>query len=110
MIQLFPASVLNLSRCTLSKVDSTTPVSEPEVGFYDVVILAVAHDKFFDQGLEYIHSLGNKSHLFCDLSCTWFRYFQHSHFNLSLVAGVDDQTVEISNQLIELNCSSFVHS
>ena len=44
-----------------------TPVSEPEVGFYDVVILAVAHDKFFDQGLEYIHSLGNKSHLFCDL-------------------------------------------
>jgi UDP-N-acetyl-D-galactosamine dehydrogenase len=44
-----------------------TPVSEPEAGFYDVVILAVAHDKFFDQGLEYIHSLGNKSHLFCDL-------------------------------------------
>ncbi|MBF0628243.1 MAG: Vi polysaccharide biosynthesis UDP-N-acetylglucosamine C-6 dehydrogenase TviB [Magnetococcales bacterium] len=44
-----------------------TPVDQPEVGAYDGIILAVAHQQFRDLGVEQIRRFGKPSHLLYDL-------------------------------------------
>lgn len=44
-----------------------TPLSEPEQGAYDAVILAVAHQQFKQLGAGGIRSFGKKSHVLYDL-------------------------------------------
>ena len=44
-------------------------INSPKPGFYDVVILAVAHSQFYEEGFDYINTLGKEGYLFCDLKC-----------------------------------------
>lgn len=44
-----------------------TPVSEPDVGAYDGIVLAVAHKEFAEMGAEKIRALGKSSHVLYDL-------------------------------------------
>ncbi|MHC5347857.1 Vi polysaccharide biosynthesis UDP-N-acetylglucosamine C-6 dehydrogenase TviB [Metapseudomonas furukawaii] len=44
-----------------------TPVSEPVVGAYDAIILAVAHNEFRSLGAANIHKLGKAEHVLYDL-------------------------------------------
>ncbi|MDM5149280.1 Vi polysaccharide biosynthesis UDP-N-acetylglucosamine C-6 dehydrogenase TviB [Aeromonas salmonicida] len=44
-----------------------TPVSEPAVGAYDGIVLAVAHKEFAAMGAEKIHALGKPAHVLYDL-------------------------------------------
>jgi UDP-N-acetyl-D-galactosamine dehydrogenase len=44
-----------------------TPIKNPENGFYDGVILAVAHDQFKEMGPESIRALGKREHVLYDL-------------------------------------------
>lgn len=44
-----------------------TPVSEPAVGVYDGIVLAVAHKEFAAMGAEKIHALGKPAHVLYDL-------------------------------------------
>lgn len=44
-----------------------TPVSQPEVGAYDGVILGVAHKQFAEMGIEAIRALGKPQHVLYDL-------------------------------------------
>lgn len=44
-----------------------TPVSEPDVGAYDGIVLAVAHKEFAAMGAEKIRALGKPAHVLYDL-------------------------------------------
>ncbi|WP_429128123.1 Vi polysaccharide biosynthesis UDP-N-acetylglucosamine C-6 dehydrogenase TviB [Aeromonas veronii] len=44
-----------------------TPVSEPDVGDYDGIVLAVAHKEFAAMGVEKIRALGKSNHVLYDL-------------------------------------------
>ena len=44
-----------------------TPVLEPEIGAYDAIILAVAHNQFREMGAERIREFGKKDHVLYDL-------------------------------------------
>lgn len=44
-----------------------TPVSQPAVGAYDGIVLAVAHKEFAAMGAEKIHALGKPAHVLYDL-------------------------------------------
>jgi len=44
-----------------------TPVAEPEVGAYDAVIVAVAHQQFREMGVAAIRALGRPVHVLYDL-------------------------------------------
>lgn len=44
-----------------------TPVSKPEAGVYDGVILGVAHKQFAEMGIEAIRALGKPQHVLYDL-------------------------------------------
>ena len=44
-----------------------TPVSQPDPGGYDAIILAVAHRQFSDMGAVAIHALGKPIHVLYDL-------------------------------------------
>ncbi|MCQ6258025.1 Vi polysaccharide biosynthesis UDP-N-acetylglucosamine C-6 dehydrogenase TviB [Pseudomonas sp. Q11] len=44
-----------------------TPISEPSIGAYDGIILAVAHDQFRAMGPANIRLLGKKTHILYDL-------------------------------------------
>ena len=44
-----------------------TPLTRPEPGTYDGVVLAVAHDQFKAMGVEAIRTLGKKNHVLYDL-------------------------------------------
>lgn len=44
-----------------------TPVSEPAIGAYDGIVLAVAHKEFAAMGAEKIHALGKPAHVLYDL-------------------------------------------
>lgn len=44
-----------------------TPVSKPEAGAYDGVILGVAHKQFAEMGIEAIRALGKPQHVLYDL-------------------------------------------
>ncbi|MGL4221059.1 MAG: Vi polysaccharide biosynthesis UDP-N-acetylglucosamine C-6 dehydrogenase TviB [Shewanella sp.] len=44
-----------------------TPVSEPDVGDYDGIVLAVAHKEFAAMGVEKIRALGKSDHVLYDL-------------------------------------------
>lgn len=46
---------------------SITPVSEPEVGGYDAIIVAVSHDQFREMGVSAIRELGKEKHVLYDL-------------------------------------------
>jgi UDP-N-acetyl-D-galactosamine dehydrogenase len=46
---------------------SITPISAPETGAYDAVILAVAHKQFAEMGAEQIRGLGKPVHVLYDL-------------------------------------------
>jgi len=43
------------------------PIEEPQVGIYDAVILAVAHDEFKAIGVEKMHSYGKGQHILYDI-------------------------------------------
>jgi len=43
------------------------PIAEPSHGAYEVIILAVAHDKFRHMGAEIIWVLGKLDHVFYEL-------------------------------------------
>lgn len=43
------------------------PISEPELGMYDSIILAVAHHQFAAMGVERIRRLGKEKHILYDL-------------------------------------------
>ena len=44
-----------------------TPITEPQVGSYDGIILAVAHDKFRQMGAQRLRALGKETHVLYDL-------------------------------------------
>lgn len=44
-----------------------TPIVSPELGGYDAIILAVAHDQFKTMGASAIHALGKTAHVVYDL-------------------------------------------
>jgi len=44
-----------------------TPIEEPQIGIYDAVILAVAHDEFKVIGAEKMHSYGKGQHILYDI-------------------------------------------
>ena len=44
-----------------------TPVSQPQAGTYDGIILAVAHKQFKDMGAQAIRALGKPEHVLYDL-------------------------------------------
>ena len=44
-----------------------TPVSKPEAGAYDAMVLAVSHNDFKEMGAEKIRALGNVDHVLYDL-------------------------------------------
>jgi UDP-N-acetyl-D-galactosamine dehydrogenase len=44
-----------------------TPVTEPQVGSYDGIILAVAHEKFRQMGAQRLRALGKETHVLYDL-------------------------------------------
>lgn len=44
-----------------------TPIDEPQNHDYDAIILAVAHKKFTDMGVENIRALGKENHVLYDL-------------------------------------------
>ncbi|KAA8732080.1 Vi polysaccharide biosynthesis UDP-N-acetylglucosamine C-6 dehydrogenase TviB [Acinetobacter qingfengensis] len=44
-----------------------TPISAPESGQYDAIILAVAHQQFKEMGAKALHALGKSSHILYDL-------------------------------------------
>ncbi|MBE0623748.1 MAG: Vi polysaccharide biosynthesis UDP-N-acetylglucosamine C-6 dehydrogenase TviB [Burkholderiales bacterium] len=44
-----------------------SPVSEPEAGAYDVIIIAVAHDQFKAMGAAALRALGKQQHVLYDL-------------------------------------------
>ena len=44
-----------------------TPVTGPQVGSYDGIILAVAHEKFRQMGAQRLRALGKKTHVLYDL-------------------------------------------
>ena len=46
---------------------SITPLSEPEQGAYDAVVLAVSHNQFKDMGATNIRALGKPEHILYDL-------------------------------------------
>ena len=46
------------------------PVSRPEVGMYDGIVLAVAHEQFKEMGAAAIRELGKQSHVLFDLKYT----------------------------------------
>ncbi|WP_458526272.1 Vi polysaccharide biosynthesis UDP-N-acetylglucosamine C-6 dehydrogenase TviB [Onishia taeanensis] len=43
------------------------PVDQPKPGFYDAIILAVAHDEFRDYGVDHIRAWGKPRHVLFDL-------------------------------------------
>ncbi|MBO1531151.1 Vi polysaccharide biosynthesis UDP-N-acetylglucosamine C-6 dehydrogenase TviB [Psychrobacter sp. F1192] len=43
------------------------PISKPQEGYYDGIILAVAHDEFTDMGASNIRKLGKDNHVLYDL-------------------------------------------
>lgn len=43
------------------------PITEPELGQYDGIVLAVAHDEFKEMGAEKIRALGKATHVLYDL-------------------------------------------
>ncbi|WP_420428646.1 Vi polysaccharide biosynthesis UDP-N-acetylglucosamine C-6 dehydrogenase TviB [Kordiimonas sp.] len=45
------------------------PVSEPEAGAYDGIVLAVAHSEFRDMGAEVLRTFGKEKHVLYDLKC-----------------------------------------
>ena len=57
-----------------------SPVSKLEIGFYDAVILAVAHGQFKDMGAEAIRNLGKKDVIIYDLK--YILPLQHSDLRL----------------------------
>lgn len=44
-----------------------TPIAEPQKGFYDAIVLAVAHDSFVEMGTEGIKALGKMPHVLYDI-------------------------------------------
>ena len=42
-------------------------IESPKHGFYDVIVLAVAHSQFYEEGSDYIDKFGKENYLFCDL-------------------------------------------
>jgi UDP-N-acetyl-D-galactosamine dehydrogenase len=44
-----------------------TPIAEPQLGGYDAIVLAVAHDQFRAMGSTKIRALGKKEHVLYDL-------------------------------------------
>ena len=42
-------------------------IKSPKHGFYDVIVLAVAHSQFYDEGSDNIDTFGKENYLFCDL-------------------------------------------
>jgi len=42
-------------------------VTTPDLGSYDGVVLAVAHDNYRDAGVTALRSYGRNDHVFCDL-------------------------------------------
>ena len=44
-----------------------TPISEPETGVYDGIVLAVAHQEFTEMGLAEMRKLGREDHVLYDL-------------------------------------------
>ena len=40
---------------------------DPKAGIYDAIVVAVAHQQYFEMGAEFIHSLGKASHVLYDL-------------------------------------------
>jgi len=51
----------------LNKTSTFKVVEAPEKGYYDGVILAVAHQKFVEMGAGKIRQLGGENHIFFDL-------------------------------------------
>jgi UDP-N-acetyl-D-galactosamine dehydrogenase len=43
------------------------PVEKPESGFYDVIVLSVAHREFIELGVDKIREFGNKNHILYDI-------------------------------------------
>ncbi len=43
------------------------PISEPELGHYDAIVLAVGHDQFLSLGVEGIRKLGAENHILYDV-------------------------------------------
>jgi UDP-N-acetyl-D-galactosamine dehydrogenase len=44
-----------------------SPISSPDTGAYDAIVLAVAHDAFREQGVAGIRAWGRAGHLLYDL-------------------------------------------
>ena len=44
-------------------------IKNPEPASYDVIVLAVSHKQFYEEGIKYINTLGKEDYLFCDLKC-----------------------------------------
>lgn len=44
-----------------------TPIVQPDTGFYDGIVLAVAHEEFMEMGVAEIRSLGREDHVLYDL-------------------------------------------
>ncbi len=44
-----------------------TPITEPEAGAYDAIVLAVAHRQFAEQGLDWVRSLGKPDSVVYDV-------------------------------------------
>jgi len=43
------------------------PITSPEVGMYDSIVIAVAHKQFVEMGVEKIRALGKPTHVLYDL-------------------------------------------
>lgn len=55
-------------------------IREPELGSYDGIILAVAHDAYRSSGLDNLQAFAGKSSVFFDLKCV----FERNEFSLRL--------------------------
>ena len=42
-------------------------IQNPEVGEYDAILLAVAHEQFLEMGIDKIRTLGKKNHVVYDM-------------------------------------------
>ena len=56
-----------VAAATASHEYGITPLTRPEPGIYDGVVLAVAHRQFKTMGVEAIRTLGKKNHVLYDL-------------------------------------------
>lgn len=43
------------------------PISTPKEGYYDAVVLVVAHNEFKDMGVEKLRLLGRENHILYDI-------------------------------------------